>query len=1773
MKINCRSTVSERLKRIDGTITITKCTLVEEGGTRLDLYNPDISINNKLVHDYGARWEGIWENKNHLLKLSIVLPDNPDKTKDYIVGNTDYTLQKYIRIELTGDFADEYIEIVPSEGDSDLGLCTGKNLIDIQFSDEYVGALIIKGTTRDTKTLETFGRYPGKSIFITGNEDSEVSKETYFNYWRIKVCDDETTTDLPILDEYGKLISENYTFRVYSNLRLDCLGLYKTFTPNVKKISFTAGIVPINGLVDFIEYRVSGPHIYKTNSGTVSITDIPGFELKYLGGQNDFGIEVNEAANVFTIDNYGRVISYLEDQNPESTDDHKAVGLFEGIIYYYDILRQTPIALHSENKIKLARGNNVGIWWPTDDDNDVNSDTPYSDTDPELGELPVFLFEKTAGDEKRTSILIDTLIVDNLRDLQISLEYEDEELVTTYFDVFLDLDNAISAQDMITVPLIMKTKLENQDPMYRPIKENGNPYWSKVVFTNPETQDIFGLPFWMVQKANIGDGVKFVDDAGNDMDTVYLVGSNFKTTHIVDSNSTSTQETIGDFNKWVIIDSRDGINYRHPNDTNWIEYPGSSDIIGLLGTLGDSSYTGNENTLQIKYLGEPETAQTMNLGELRVARVENTNNMGEIDVRNWRIMAAVTFASLQILKQGQDIIANTTESITIHGLGLYKISIVTNCMFNIQLPNNETKCNIVSEDNIDGVYGVSVNSPSYNDQRFATREPFIYYLKVQEANYNTLTVTNDYYPNINIYFREPFTETAGIEQRTQSKTITTIIDSTNSGLYKLREDSTPYSNGEWLIKDSVEDYSENDWVKQVGYKEKRAYWEELDDAYYIYGEGGDYNIANKTDIAHLDLTNDIVDSEETPLNSYKYIYLGSTQTTSFGYQVGNSWYEIKRISSIQQLETFISRIIEEWDSSVFYHAGDIIKYNDQYYIARYSFIFDSSHDYLENINQTPGSNVWWYGLGGNSPQTETDIPGNFRYVVYNFEGKDYIFNYMNLVALTNVNVTGLNSVDEILEHLTPGQTLIERIIRNPQEYRNGFSIRFKRSTINVSNYNVFEQPMNTELRREDSSSIIGGRPILGNNSSSSRYLIVNRDSSWITVDSKSELEKATGINLNNVSADYNLGSLEFELLTRYSVLIPKLDIRESVKITAPIHHNSRLETGIDETTTDYDILEDFWNTLSYSSILDMFSFINYPELPTLDTVDRYTNTTEHFISTYYKLNDESRNIVVKLNKNIDKNTRIIPMSTLNNQTIIQKNTIVSLTTNSVNLYFKTNYETSLSKLKDSDIDWNEEYQDPIERYSLYQLLWGTNQIRNNTYSASFDDMYTIFKYRIKQVITNSSINQLPIVEVTSLPDIQSLVAQGKVVCSNYNSFWGNTYELAVETGLLPTGANLYRLSGQSDVYAPVWSRWYTTNNGNIIFYGNAMFYVSMNCQKTIQFVYDSNNQRDGLSMYYTRDYEFKKLCPYTCLNFKYIKKLSPQVPNDAGIESTITNRYNLPNDEVAVDYFNGGTQVDTIMMGHVGKLISGKYITNSTPGSIKLRDILNTNKILTGTQYPLRETSIKISDTLVPGDIIAVTSENNQYSGESSNNRLTLNWWWHSGDYYLYTAGWELEEFDESTSINITNLPNSSSIPEHPDHSVVVRVNSENIAVYVAEGDRLYAFNNIRPNRYLFFDSEDEGQTKFFRRKTNEFSNNIIPYSVDRFRINLNDIFTLDTEREDTDLYKETVLMVRGKPLYTTRPGGQITPTGESGIQLEPYPEEEVVTGRDFSDDFSTDFS
>ena len=1223
MRIKVSSSFEELMKRVDCKVILTEAWLDK-------VYPSENTILQSCHKDVKVSANGIWEEDTSLLKLLITIPEsNIAKSNDE--GNHDaFVTEEYGAIYFFSVSGNEPAFVIYDTGGTNLGLSLGRNLIDLKFPEDWKGRVELVDTSEDTEFLETFGQNPGKNIFVTGNEDALVSKETYYTYWRLEVTKDTTATDLPLLDENGKLVTENYRYRTYSNLRIDCPGLTKTITPHTRYgLSDNGGSIPIMGYADFVEYRVFGNTITEVMRGTTTIDSIPSSEIVYISGHDDNGIVVDEVQNIFTPNNYSSMIDYIKNNNPGS---YGADGIFGLRLTYYDVKEQKPVLVESENQIKLVRRDRSANWFI------LRSSTHYLESTDEYGDVPVYLFPyNTSGTESFTIRTRFLEPITNTDQLQITFDnpiLKDLFTITPSLAPFVDINGTYYVDILVN----LKAKTENEDPVkWAPIIDDV----STLIRAKISYNEYFEV-FYMVQCPKIEDSLKLVDNNGNRVDRIVLNpnrGSN-KIVYVIADEET---EDVGDRNSWRIMSFPDGMRFNQQS-----------------GIISGQIEHNPENTLQVFYEADSTTAQDITPDQdIIITRLKEVGVTEDLETTtNWRVMVDIAQIHVGFMKYGRNISVNPVYTlISVKGIGLYELKIKSNCRFT--LSTEDTRYKLREQGGMQA--RSSFQSPSYNDPRYETHEYFNYWVQVETVN-ATQAIT-----------LSPIKILAQEGERTLEKTVSVTQSTVSSDIYKLKTDGNAYSNGEWNVALGVvnnnlksgSSYVPESWIKRSSdkinkYNETKTYKKGDFVKYYVnepeadvYSSSTSYSsgtVVRWSDSWWKSRAESNQGNTPTEGSSYwenvtQYFVSKSNGNQQNLPQQGDSsswWYEIPSVQDYQELDnrltsldtaSFYSRTIKykigdivregdefpSWDGSTDYDINSKVRTNSSYWVC----IQQTDNDNRPKPGVSDGWEEYWRGAemddftyyiakktmdsstrNIDKPLTNTTWWGKISNPSLDFVGQDIKYRfivvregnipflYMSMVAYVtkpNEYIYDLSALREAMENGYENSEILF-VLDNPELYRAGTSIRIVDPE---------------ELRGGQSANPDHNRDIVD------IYLYTSRDSSWVILDTLDSLMMTLGGSYNNTyfsdSSSRCYTKDEYNLRVKYSNLIPSSSQR-NVYIISDYKASNRLSSlaSTDGFSGNTKKLIPYFNSIS--------------ELPTLSTLAR-TSDDNKFIRTYCRVPD------------------------------------------------------------------------------------------------------------------------------------------------------------------------------------------------------------------------------------------------------------------------------------------------------------------------------------------------------------------------------------------------------------------------------------------------------------------------------------------------------------------------------------------------------------------------
>lgn len=1116
MKIAVSSSFEQLMKRVDCEVFIVSCYLA-----KLDQNMPEeSSILSSPKKDVEIGACGIWEKDTKKLKLYVRIPE------DSIADSTNINeRQKYAAIYFFSSREDQggatfAIYDYSDNAYNDLGLSIGRNLIDIDFPDEFVGRISLKDTSKDTEFLETFGQYPGKNIQITGDEDIIVSKKTYYQYWRLEVTKDRKTTDLPLLDEYGKMVVSNYRYRTYSNLIISTPSLLRNFNPPTRfGLSDSGGTVSILGTADFIEYSVWGDTIKEELRGRTTIDSIPGSEIVYVSGHDDFGNVVNELQNIFSIDNYSSLIDYSP---KDTTSSYGADGIFELRVTYYDVKEKKPVTIVSENRIQLARRDKSDSWFI------INSSTEFTEYTEEFGNVPVYLFPyDTQGTEFFT---IRTKFPVPISDLsQVQLFYEDSA-IESLFSVSINLEPFVDQSGVyyVDIKVNLKALTENtNEKLWAPIIENA----SKLIYTKISYQDYFEV-FYMVQCPKIeGETLKLVDSLGNTVNEVVLnYGAESNKTYYLVADPETTD--LGERNGWRIIRSSQGINY--------------SRTAGLLSGSIQDSYAP-ENSVRISYAPNSDTAQDIILPDIIVARLKEQGISEDLEnTSNWRVMVDIVQIHVGFRKIGRTITVRVSNQLETGGIGLYGFTVKSNCRFTIK--TDDTR--YIFKEKWIGNNGNPLNSPSYSDSRYMSGGNFEYWIQKNIVNSNSRTTLN------------PIIITAEEGDRQLTKTVVVNQDIVPFNINKLNNDGVEYLPGSWesvptldkLTKVTSIPYKESDWIKQSEEKQVLVWdsntrYKKGDIVKWFVGYSTEFNgIAIRGNVYSTLANSGWSYTTSANENEWWYCIEGGQSTsdpppsfsnnkyknvtqmfisvsddnlgnpiTSDNQNTGTYWKEISITGNLYTLNNKKINLATSvgWNYTSQYSYGDIVKWNVNgvyhYYIAIAGIkVAQGSTNNRWNISKIPNLNTsWWKDISDCSSLSDIglgeQLDGSFYRTVF--------------VRSVNIPYTYTKCCRYILEEDNEDKNYsVQYLLDNPDKFTPGISLENK-------------------LPSEDGTFYSGG------------YIFTVKDSNWVELSRMDDLIKILGDRYSDRyfydnSSDVVFQRNYFEKLINCSVIYPSSIFRQ-----------------------------------------------------------------------------------------------------------------------------------------------------------------------------------------------------------------------------------------------------------------------------------------------------------------------------------------------------------------------------------------------------------------------------------------------------------------------------------------------------------------------------------------------------------------------------------------------------------------------------------------------------
>ncbi len=698
MNIVFNSDFLEDIKKLGNSVKLVKYYLEDalsneiHGHTLKDIidlyeYNPKTYYGQRDNDDTYVR--GIWDKDRKEFITHISLPD-------FVVANTvrrDIDTDEPIELqyehvdEITGKkTGDDLIRVIRFVYDEKVGgavgttyktafLLTGdisgvrgdyiidpirinqdRNVIVISFPENTRANIIPYTVEKDTKFLETYGLDPGINIFLNSDEESLVSRDSYFKYLRVYTGDLQNF-QTPYVDSSGKEISKNYIYRDYKKLNIDCAGLFKYSTPNTKiSLSRDGGLINIYGSAEYDEYILLGNELKYLGSGTEAIENIPNVDIEFSGNgtlkdvkldtgivtvgeevPTDFFTEVNK----FRV-SYGR---YEGQEDPSKLINFK--------LKFYDPFLNVTKEVQSK-KIKITQLDEILNEWELFD-----RTTEYFENN-----KPVYMFP-WQEQSMQHSFKVRTCL-SNLRITDFIMTYENECL-NELFSYNISFEREYPYY-IYTITLTNNTTNEDIERWLPIIDEESTLLLATLSLNGYEYEE----PFYMVQGPKV-ENIELHSLPNNDnVESINFTTIETERIYYPVAPEANTINDIGIRDTWKVLSCDDEV----------VVEP-------ISGMLNPNSVRDITSGLRITIEREPETMEPLVFDDLVLGRIKENESNFELTELNWRDVISLSKVSIPISKDGLAAHLIVPEQLTFSEINLYRVDIQTNSPVTCRLSYEE----------------------------------------------------------------------------------------------------------------------------------------------------------------------------------------------------------------------------------------------------------------------------------------------------------------------------------------------------------------------------------------------------------------------------------------------------------------------------------------------------------------------------------------------------------------------------------------------------------------------------------------------------------------------------------------------------------------------------------------------------------------------------------------------------------------------------------------------------------------------------------------------------------------------------------------------------------------------------------------------------------------------------------------------------------------------------------------------------------------------------
>lgn len=499
----------EKLRRPSNVVTIGSFSLdyinpsdIKSDGDDTDSFSREILNIESFTTKYSNEMQGFWESTKKILKLRIDLPES------FIEAPNEINIIRFYDISSNLAFL---VIMDKSLSSLNSSLSQTRNLFNIPLENTQASIEVVN-TNEDFKFLKSYGAVLGDNLYKLDNKGNVViTKESFYKMFSVKDMEDTefyVKNDNPSLDEFGKKINHNYTYRVYKNLNIFCDGLdsnceiptkfdlYRRDGSRLKDDPISdfdfrlTGGIRLYGTADYDEYQVIGDAEGYIGTGTAPIESIPGLVFE----------EIENTGLSYNI-NYKKLTFEYKKPEEDDLDMNAAVVLRASLMNPNGGIVNSPT-------IRFYQGSRTDEWKL------ISKSTTYFETVDRV-DLPVFLFKYNAdlaytepNNRKPVASRIHkfsistTLKIEKPEDIIITFE---NNRLNDYFDVkctlskvYDDLDDTIVKRTTINVKLYAKQR-NNGDSKWWPLNEKGE----STLYKATVGYDKYSTDFYMVQSPKV----------------------------------------------------------------------------------------------------------------------------------------------------------------------------------------------------------------------------------------------------------------------------------------------------------------------------------------------------------------------------------------------------------------------------------------------------------------------------------------------------------------------------------------------------------------------------------------------------------------------------------------------------------------------------------------------------------------------------------------------------------------------------------------------------------------------------------------------------------------------------------------------------------------------------------------------------------------------------------------------------------------------------------------------------------------------------------------------------------------------------------------------------------------------------------------------------------------------------------------------------------------------------------------------------------------------